>query len=57
MLNLHSKEYIEQNIYINNKNQGGSMEKIYSVRHEEIFKYFYEICSIPHGSGDMGKIT
>ena len=33
------------------------MEKIYSVRHEEIFKYFYEICSIPHGSGDMGKIS
>ena len=28
-----------------------------NLKPEKVFKYFREICKIPHGSGDMGKIS
>jgi len=33
------------------------MEKLKGLQPERVFKYFEEICSIPHGSGDMNAIS
>ncbi|MDD6479628.1 MAG: aminoacyl-histidine dipeptidase [Oscillospiraceae bacterium] len=33
------------------------MESLLKIDSKEIFKYFEEICSIPHGSGNMEKIS
>lgn len=33
------------------------MRKLTELKPFEVFKYFEEICSIPHGSGDTGKIS
>jgi len=33
------------------------MSKLKGLKPERVFKYFEEICSIPHGSGDMEKIS
>lgn len=33
------------------------MSKLNGLAPERVFKYFEEICSIPHGSGDMKKIS
>ena len=33
------------------------MERNCNIKYENIFKYFNEICKIPHGSGDMEKIS
>ena len=33
------------------------MSKLKGLKPEKVFKYFEEICSIPHGSGDMERIS
>lgn len=33
------------------------MRKLENIKPFEVFKYFEEICKIPHGSGDMDKIS
>lgn len=33
------------------------MERLLKIDSKQIFKYFEEICSIPHGSGNMEKIS
>ena len=33
------------------------MSKLVNIKPERIFKYFEEICSIPHGSGNMERIS
>ena len=33
------------------------MAKLTGLKPERVFKYFEEICSIPHGSSDMDKIS
>lgn len=33
------------------------MSKLKGLKPERVFKYFEEICNIPHGSGDMEKIS
>ena len=33
------------------------MRKLESIKPFEVFKYFEEICQIPHGSGNMDKIS
>ena len=33
------------------------MRKLEGIEPQRVFEYFEDICSIPHGSGDMDKIS
>ena len=49
--------YNIQNGYIKNICGGIYMSTIENVNSEKVFKYFDEICAVPHGSGDMDRIA
>ena len=59
LLNLHNLSLYGKNIYViillYYKIKEQNMETL--LKPFEVFKYFKEICAIPHGSGDMEKIS